>query len=72
MEKVHWKLTPDQAHDLLTGRIVVTSEAELRCAMSEIADMVITLNEQNEMLRERCYILEERIAIMTEGAVNDG
>ena len=66
------RLSPSQAADLLKGRLVLTSEAERRCAMSDIADMVITLAEQNEMLRERVYLLEERLAIVDEGSVIDG
>ena len=72
MEHKKWKLTAQQAADILLGRSVLTSEAERRQALTEIAQMVIFLREQNELLTERCYQLEERIAIMTEGVVNDG
>ena len=58
-------LTPKQAIDILTGEAVLTSEAERRQALKEIANMI-------EELAEKCYLLEERIAIMTEGAINDG
>ena len=59
------KLTPKQAIDILTGEAVLTSEAERRQALNEIAQMI-------DELAEKCYLLEERIAIMTEGAINDG
>lgn len=58
-------MTPKQAIDILTGEAVLTSEAERRHALNEIAQMI-------EELAEKCYLLEERISIMTEGVVNDG
>lgn len=58
-------MTPKQAVDILTGEAVLTSESERRQALKEIANMI-------EELAEKCYLLEERIAIMTEGVVNDG
>lgn len=68
----NYKLSARDAADILLGRLVLTSESERRAAMSDIADMIIALDDENADLREWCYLLEERIAIMTEGVVNDG
>lgn len=65
MEHKKWKLTAQQAADILLGRSVLTSEAERRQALNEIAQMI-------EELTERCYLLEERLAIIEEGSINDG
>lgn len=69
---VNYKLSVRDAADILLGRLVLTSEAERRAAMTDIADMIIALDDENADLREWCYLLEERLAIMTEGVVNDG
>ena len=72
MEKLKFKISVKDATEILRGKAVFMTDTEKRAARYEIANMLEFLSEQNSLLMERNYQLEERIAIMTEGVVNDG
>lgn len=72
MEKLKFKISVKDATEILRGKAVFMTDAEKRAARYEIANMLESLSEQNSLLMERNYQLEERIAIMTEGTINDG
>lgn len=72
MEKLKFKISVKDATEILRGKAVFMTDVEKRAARYEIANMLEFLSEQNSLLMERNYQLEERIAIMKEGVVNDG
>ena len=72
MEKLKFKISVKDATEILRGKAVLMTDTEKRAARYEIANMLEFLSEQNSLLMERNYQLEERISIMTEGTINDG
>ena len=71
MEKKVFRVSIEDALDILRGKNVLMNDSEKRRFCSEVADMLEYLNERNNILIEQNYRLSERIAIMTEEKFNE-
>lgn len=67
MDKLVFKISIQDAIDILRGKSVLMDDCEKRQFCSEVANMLEFLNEQNGLLIEQNYRLSERLAIIAEG-----